>query len=296
MMNYTGWEIPEGKVIKVEDADGRVIWMLPSSGKPVILQVEKITSDTYAGETTYTGEQFILLDIYPKTNGTVKVTYGGLSKIITDTSGAESPNAQQVFFGTFNGVTDEVETPASGTLTIEGDFYAFGCGSFQKGSKNTNIGYSNCITSVTDWGNPTVIPDHAFYYCHGVDFSIIPEGVTSIGVMAFAMSFEGAAANPAWLTPITSVTLPSTIKSIGNYAFSRKVDTTGSGTNMVTYYYCCLKTVRILATTPPSLGSIVFGDRDVARVQSIVVPKGCGDAYKAAEGWSYYANIIVEAS
>ena len=125
-MNFAtlkGLTIPEGVVTQITDASGRVLWMVQSdSGVPVILEVEKITSDTYAGETTYTAEEFILLDIYPKTNGTVSVTYGGLTKTITDTSGAEEPNAQQVFFGTFNGVSDSVTTPASGTLKISGDY------------------------------------------------------------------------------------------------------------------------------------------------------------------------------
>ena len=153
-----------------------------------ILEVEKITSDTYAGSTTYTGETFILLDIYPKTNGTVKVTYGGLTKTITDTSGAEEPNAQQVFFGTFNGVTDETETPESGTLTIEGDYYAFGCGAFAKNKSFNNV--CICVTAIDNFGTITKIPDNAFYDAStttGAAFEqiVIPKSVTWIGNLAF---------------------------------------------------------------------------------------------------------------
>ena len=138
MIDFTtlqGLTIPEGVVTEITDAQGRVLWMLPVAGGPVILEVEKITSDTYAGSTTYTGESFVLLNIYPATNGTVNVTYGGLTKTITDTSGVASPNAQQVFFGTFNGVADSVETPASGTLTIEGDYRNVTVGTYESGSK-----------------------------------------------------------------------------------------------------------------------------------------------------------------
>ena len=46
-----GLTIPEGVVTEIKDAGGRVIWAV--SGGKVILQVKKITSDTYAGETTY---------------------------------------------------------------------------------------------------------------------------------------------------------------------------------------------------------------------------------------------------
>ena len=120
--------VPEGVVTKIEK-DGVVLWELPVGGS-IVLEVKKITSNTYVGSTTYNGETFILLDIYPRSGGTVTVTYGGLTKTITDDGTAETPNAQQVFFGTFNGVTDEVETPDSGKLTIRGDCYAFGCSTF----------------------------------------------------------------------------------------------------------------------------------------------------------------------
>ena len=135
-----GLTIPEGVVTQIADAAGNVLWAVQND-KPIILEVEKIVSDTYAAETTYTNESFILLDIYPKSGGTVTVTYGGLAKTITDTSGAEEPNAQQVFFGTFNGVSDSVTTPASGTLTIEGDCRGFAVGQYKQysNSKTTTI-------------------------------------------------------------------------------------------------------------------------------------------------------------
>ena len=137
LVDGTAYSIKNGKTL-VDGASYEVIFTV---GGPVILEVEKITSDTYASATTYTGEQFILLDIYPKTNGTVKVTYGGLTKTITDTSGAAEPNAQQVFFGTFNGVSDSVTTPASGTLTIEGKYAAFGIGLPHSSSAMRGCGY-----------------------------------------------------------------------------------------------------------------------------------------------------------
>ena len=177
-----GLTIPEGVVTQITDANSRVIWAVKSGGKAV-LQVEKITSDTYAGETAYTGEQFILLDIYPKTNGTVKVTYGGLTKTITDTIGAAEPNAQQVFFGTFNGVSDGVTTPTSGELTIEGDYYAFGSGAYSQSKMISNIS-AKCITSVIDFGCVTLIPVRACMamLCETIK---IPNGVIKIDSGAF---------------------------------------------------------------------------------------------------------------
>lgn len=187
MIDFTtlqGLTIPEGVVTQITDESGRVIWAV--SGDKVILEVEKITSDTYAGETTYTAEEFILLDIYPKTNGTVNITYGGLTKTITDTSGAAEPNAQQVFFGTLNGVSDSVETPASGTLTIDGDYYAFSCGQ-TKTDKYLSTRYIGIIEIIA-FGAVDRIPNYAFTAISTPNkFSSvkIKQGITSIGEDAF---------------------------------------------------------------------------------------------------------------
>ena len=192
MIDFTtlqGLTIPEGVATQITDESGRVIWAVQSeSGEPIVLEVEKITSDTYAGETTYTGEQFILLDIYPKTNGTVNVTYGGLTKTITDTSGAAEPNAQQVFFGTFNGVSDSVETPASGTLAIKGDYAGFGCSLYTQ-SKSSSLMYWVGIKKVTDFGVAELIPELAFgnltYPSDTVTDVVLPETLKYIGKSAF---------------------------------------------------------------------------------------------------------------
>ena len=250
MINFStlqGLTIPEGVVTQITDASGRVIWAVKSGGK-VILEVEKITSNTYAGETTYNNEQFILLDIYPKTNGTVSITYGGLTKTITDTSGAVEPNAQQVFFGTFNGMADEVETPASGTLTIEGDYVAFGCGKYKPNSKSSGDRCA-CVTEVDDFGTVMYIPAEAF------------------GILVGTRC-----------TKLTSVTIPSNVTSIGDYAF---LIVEGE------------RTIIMLSDIPPTLGALVFGNPGLT---TFIVPKGRGEVYKTAEGFSTYADYIVEAS
>ena len=267
-----GLAIPEGVVTQIADESGMVLWAV--SGGKVILEVEKITSNTYAGETSYSNEEFILLDIYPKTNGTVKVTYGGLTKTIKDTSGAEEPNAQQVFFGTFNGISDEVETPASGELIIDGRFCAFACGTFTKSASGKVVtNYPGCITAVKEWGEVTSIPANAFRNGKGFTSFAVPEGITSIKNSAF----NGC-------SNLTNLTLPSTLETIG------------TSVAFCSANYSVVLTINVLATTPPVWeddGSADMGllYRSNSGNNIIIVPKGCLDAYKAAPGWSLYAAL-----
>lgn len=358
---YIGVDGVARKIVKgyIGDSNGkaRLFWSGEEPSLPIILEVEKITSDTYAGETTYTGEEFILLDIYPKTNGTVNVTYGGLTKTIT----FSESNAQQVFFGTFNGVSDSVTTPDSGTLTIDGDWKYVTVGTFVKDSKNITQ-YCGCVTAVIEWGNQemimyyaftncakltlnelpngiseigmyafsnctnlaltslpnsvqliggyafqnctnlaltslpselTSIGSYAFYHCKNINITEIPHGVTNIGDHAFYM--EKASSSTAMYG--NTIILPSTLQSIGDYAFC-SAETNSDGSVHQGY----LAGVKILATTPPTISYDAFGEPSYYEggvgdaIFTITVPKGCGEAYKTAEGWSGFANQIVEAS
>lgn len=298
-MNFAtlqGLTIPEGNVVEITDASGRALWELQNS-KEAVLQVSKQTLDTYAGETAYTGESFIAIDVYPKTNGTVSVTYGGLTKTIRDTSGAEEPNAQTVYFGTLYGVSDSVATPDSGELVIEGDFAAFGCGTYTEKGKLTGLAsaaYCGCITAVNEWGRVTSIPNRAFYNCEYLTIKPIPFSVTSIGTYAF-YGCDGITSIvvPYGVTHLadstfeecrnlTSLTLPSTLETIG------------SGVAFSSLNYTIVLTINVLATTPPtwvgtgdSMGLLINGN---SCHNIITVPKGCLEAYQTANGWSEYAT------
>ena len=283
------------------------MFFAPEGGGAVVLEVEKITSDTYANDTTYTAEEFILLDIYPKTGGTVNVTYGGLTKTITDTSGAEEPNAQQVVYGTFNGVTRDT-SPMSGELVIDGDYVAFGIGKFSETEKMFD--FCACITKINNWGKVELIPDNAFsggFIGCPIDGIDLPSNINYIGAYAFAYTNITHISIPKNVkeinqstflaTKISHVVIPSWIESIGYSAFA--------GTP--------LKTVQMESNVPPTLTDsdgdgtgfyVPFGSvgQDAMSayhefvLEKIFVPKGCVDAYKTAIGWSDYADYIVEAT
>lgn len=191
-----------------------------------ILEVEKITSNTWISEggngsgTTYNNEQFVLLNVYPTKGGTVNVTYGGLTKTITDDGTSESdPASQQVYFGTFKGVSDSVETPTRGTLTISGSYTAFGVSSYNNSKYNTI--YCGCIKNVISFGSVNKIPTYAFIGCTLKDI-VIPYGVTYIGNRAFGgntLSYTSSLLSSDQCN-CRSITLPESVTHIGDGAFA----------------------------------------------------------------------------
>lgn len=293
--------IPEGVVTEIKNSNGVILWSKGS--KSVVLKVAKMVSDTYAGETSYTGEEFVLLNIYPKSGGTVNVTYGGLTKIITDDGTTETPNVQQVFFGTFNGISDEVVTPASGTLTIEGDYSNFAIGSYN--SSKSATAYCGCVNEIVSFGNITEIYTGAFNNCINLTLDILPDNITSIGYNAFNGCIGITISSlPSGLisigdsafygcTGISEITIPSSVTSIGYRAFAMK----SLYSSDIASSSCCIQdTVIFLGTTPPTIGSQIFGVGDES-TPNITVPAGCKEIYAAIENWLVaYTNCTVEAS
>ena len=127
------------------------------------------------------------------------------------------------------------------------------------------------LKTVTFAENSKVISIDGFEGCTGLTEITIPNGVKTIEWNAFM-----------GCTKLTNITLPSSITEIKPNAFMN----IGSSSDKIT--------MTILASTPPSLaGSSVFKN---SYINQIIVPAGCGDAYKAASIWSNYADKIVEAT
>ena len=239
-------------VLKIESG-GAVIWQ-HGSLLPISLEVEKVAGSTTVDGVTYKDERKILLNIRSFAGGSpVRVTYGGLTKEV-DFSTSEF---QDVFFGSHKGVSDEVETPESGTLIIEGNVRTIvtksGC---------------RCVTGINNWGAMEFVQQSAFSGCSSLNVSYIPEGITLIAPYAF-QSCEA----------ITRMRIASTVTEIGGDAFKGCIN---------------LTTVTMDATTPPSVVRSPF--TNCPGLVEIIVPAGCGDAYRTASGWSEYASMIVEAS
>ena len=74
---------------------------------------------------------------------------------------------------------------------------------------------------------------------------------------------------------------------LGYISLGNKVKTIGGA--IVSSGFARPMFVSCSATTPPSLDSYAFANS----VSSIMVPRGSVDAYKNADGWCDYADIIV---
>ena len=131
----------------------------------------------------------------------------------------------------------------------------------------TSIGdytFTGCsyLTSVTIPNSVTSIGYDAFSRCTGLTSIIIPSSVTSIGYGAFHNC------------SLTSVTIPSSVTSIGSNAFSQCGN---------------LNYVIMENSSALSIDSSVFGNTSCV----FYVPNESVDAYKAAEGWSEFADRIL---
>lgn len=173
------------------------------------------------------------------------------------------------------------------------------------------------ITEVTakDLEGVTQIGNYSFYYCVRLTIATIPNSVTSIGEYAF---YE--------CNNLTSVTIPDSVTKIGNCAFqycrSLKSVTIGNGLTTIKYsmFQGCTEltsitipntvtgiegsalqigsatnkaTITFLGITPPTITTSTFRTN---YLKKIIVPAGCGEAYKNATNWAAYADYIEEAA
>ena len=202
-----------------------------------------------------------------------------------------APTGGTKWVATFaGGTTESAACDASSAITdreVSSDVV-----SIEIGDCVTYIGYRAfrycySLSSVTIPDSVTSIGDTAFYQCTGLTSVNIPNSVTSIGVYAFADCYS-----------LSSVNIPSGVTSIGEGAFgscsySLTSVTIGNGVTSIgsQAFYCCsrLSSVTVEATTPPELGSEVFG---VTNNCPIYVPSASVQVYKQTSGWRKYASRI----
>ena len=214
----------------------------------------------------------------------------------------------------FSGCTSLSEVILSEGLTTLGDYTFEDCVSLTNitiPSSMTNVGFRafsgcNSLTTINvEEGNSKyysenncVIESSTKKLVLGCGTSTIPSNIEIIGSFAFDSydSLKGDLVVPEGVVEIqnsafvncsgiTNIILPTTLTSI--YA------NLNSFRNMYPSFYGCsaLESITIQASAPPTLdGSSAFSDLD--SLSHIYVPAEAVDAYKAASGWSDYADLI----
>lgn len=145
------------------------------------------------------------------------------------------------------------------------------------------------LTSITIPSTVTMLGSSAFNGCESLTSMDIQANVTEIP-KDFALN-----------CPLTSLTLPNTLQTIRQSAFTniQKLQITeltipASVTSIGDYAFvgnnASQITLTVLPTTPPTLGKNVFV---LATGSVIKVPAASVAAYKAAAGWSVWADKIV---
>lgn len=170
-------------------------------------------------------------------------------------------------------------------ITIPNNFTEIGLSAFET---------CRSLTSVTIPNGLTTIGDNAFNQCNSLTNVTIPNSVTSIGSRAFTAC-----------SGLTSITLPNSITEIKYHTFWGCLNISNSITipNTVTsieegaFAGCVnISSITINNTTPPTLGSDVFGTCYFDQQEPtypIYVPAASVNAYKTATNWSSYANRIL---
>ena len=179
------------------------------------------------------------------------------------------------------------------------------------------LGYCSSLTSIEIGNSVTSIGNNAFAYCESltnivVDYdnavyesrngcnaiietasntliagcknTIIPNGVTSIGDIAF----NGCSS-------LTSIQIPNSVTSIGDWAFAycsglSSIEIPNSVTSIGdrAFYGCSsLTKITCLATNPPTIKSYTFSKYSA----ELYVPAGCKSAYQSANHWKKFYNI-----
>ena len=182
--------------------------------------------------------------------------------------------------GCFRGCTALTFVELSEKMTSIGDYSFYGCtalSSINFPLSLTSIGFGafNRCTSleIADLSLPNLetIGTLAF---NGVKITKI----SNLGKLTSLQNIDSSYNIFGDKTTLTSVNLPATLTSIGNYVFSR---------------YTALATLICNATTPPTLSSSALSNTPIAsKTGTIYVPDASVDAYKAATNWSTYADII----
>lgn len=210
------------------------------------------------------------------------------------------------------------------SVTIPNSVTRIGSNAFEYCISLTSIELPNSLTSIeygVFWGctnlTSILIPNSvtsigwdAFYGCRSLTSIEIPNRVTSIGMNAFvgcsgitSLDIPNSVTNIepgafSSCTNLISVELPDSITTIEDSVFISCANLTSieipggvTSIGLLAFYRCSgLTSITCQSVTPPTLGPEAFGYVD--KSIPLYVPGASIDAYKAAEGWKEFFNIL----
>ena len=164
-----------------------------------------------------------------------------------------------------DGLAEKVVVDASFKALVEDTITAVTSDMLDGVKKINEYAFYECVLlkSVEIPSSVTRICSRAFSSCRSLESITISNSVTEIQTQVF------------YACPFKSITIPSSVSSIGMYCFDSCTQ---------------LENVTVKRTTPPTLGSEAFSNN--SRNLVIYVPSESVDTYKAASGWSTYADKI----
>ncbi|MBQ2414250.1 MAG: leucine-rich repeat protein [Rikenellaceae bacterium] len=174
-----------------------------------------------------------------------------------------------------------------GTVTLSENLSIIDVGLFENCTSLTHITIPNNVTYI---GNPNSTSNiGAFDGCSSLQSVIIGSGVKTISWNSFKKC-----------SSLTNIVIPDNVTLISFSAFENctalESVVIGSGVKTIgadVFRYCyALNNITCSRTTPPSIKPSTFST--IGSSPKIYVPAGSGEAYKAAQYWSDYADIIEE--